>query len=406
MAAHDGAFSISHPPIYKYRFIITSMLLPISKPVWIDTSSALRRLADILCQQPRIAVDTEANSLHAYRERVCLIQFSIPDADYLVDPLALDDLTYLAPIFADPQIEKIFHAAEYDVLGLHRDFDFVFANMFDTMVAARTLGYNAVGLGSLLAEKFGLDVDKHNQKADWAQRPLTEDLLSYARLDTHYLITLREILETELRQKERWELAREDFVRCCYINGNGHRDQKERWERIVGQGELDLRQQTILNELCICREKIAERLNRPVFKVINDHVLLKAAKNPPQSLDGLASSGMSEKQIQRCGKAMLEAIHRGSSTPLVEPTRVTRLPNSVLNRQQTLKNWRKDKARELKVESDVILPRQYLQAIAEKNPRSYEALAQVMDEAPWRLEHFGPEILRVLGVKTTETQMR
>ena len=376
------------------------MPLPVPPPILIDTSSALERLADTLSQQSRIAVDTEANSLHAYRERVCLIQFSTVDADYLVDPLALDDMTHLAPIFADPNIEKIFHAAEYDVLGLHRDFDFVFSNLFDTMIAARTIGYTSVGLGSLLADKFGLDLDKHNQKADWGQRPLTKDLINYAQLDTHYLISLRDMLETELKAKERWDLAREDFVRSCYINnGNSQREQKERWERIDGQGDLDLRQQTILNELCICREKIAERLNRPVFKVINDSVLLKAAKNPPQSFEGLAAIGMTEKQIQRCGKAMLEAIQRGNNIAPVEPTPIIRLPNAVLNRQQTLKNWRKDKARELKVESDVILPRPYVHAIAEKNPRSREALAQVMDEAPWRLEHFGTDILRVLGVK-------
>jgi ribonuclease D len=374
-------------------------LITVPAPVLIDTSSALERLANTLSHQSRIAVDTEANSLHAYRERVCLIQFSTVETDYLVDPLALDDMTHLAPIFADPQIEKIFHAAEYDILGLHRDFDFVFSNLFDTMIAARTLGYTSVGLGSLLAEKFGLDLDKHNQKADWGQRPLTKDLINYAQLDTHYLIALRDILETELHAKDRWELASEDFVRSCYINGNGHREQKERWERVDGQGDLDLRQQTILNELCICREKIAERLNRPVFKVINDSVLLKAAKNPPQSFEGLAAIGMTEKQIQRCGKAILEAIQRGGSIATVEPTRMTRLPNAVLNRQQSLKLWRKDKARELKVESDVILPRPYIHAIAEKNPRSHDALAQVMDEAPWRLEHFGGEILRVLGVK-------
>lgn len=376
------------------------MPLPVPPPILIDTSSALERLANTLSQQSRIAVDTEANSLHAYRERVCLIQFSTVDTDYLVDPLALDDMTHLAPIFADPNIEKIFHAAEYDILGLHRDFDFVFSNLFDTMIAARTLGYTSVGLGSLLADKFGLDLDKHNQKADWGQRPLTKDLINYAQLDTHYLIALRDILENELKTKNRWELAHEDFVRSCYINnGNSQREQKERWERIDGQGDLDLRQQTILNELCLCREKIAERLNRPVFKVINDSVLLKAAKNPPQSFEGLAAIGMTERQIQRCGKAMLEAIQRGNNIAPVAPTPIVRLPNAVLNRQQTLKNWRKDKARELKVESDVILPRPYIHAIAEKNPRSHEALAQVMDEAPWRLEHFGMDILRVLGVK-------
>ncbi len=375
------------------------MTYALPAPIWVDTSSALQGLADILSRQPCIAVDTEANSLHAYRERVCLIQFSIPAADYLVDPLALDDLTYLAPIFADARIEKIFHAAEYDVLGLHRDFDFMFANIFDTMVAARTLGYTAIGLGSLLAEKFGLDVDKHNQKADWAQRPLTPSLVDYARLDTHYLVPLRDLLETELREKERWELAHEDFTRCCYINGNSNRDPRVRWERVDGQSKLDARQQTILNELCVARDKMAERLNRPVFKVVGDHILVEAARTLPQSLEDLAAIGMTEKQIQRSGKIILEAIQRGMNARPVKATDTVHLPNAVLNRLQRLKSWRKKKAEELKVESDIVLPRTYMHAIAEKNPRSREALAQIMDEAPWRLEHFGPEILKALGKK-------
>jgi len=181
-------------------------------------------MVEILAREPRLAVDTEANSLHAYREQVCLIQFSTPQTDYLVDPLSLDDLTHLAPLFSDQGIEIIFHAAEYDVLGLQRDFDFSFSNLFDTMLAARTLGYKQVGLGRLLADKFNVDVDKHNQKADWGQRPLTPGLIDYARLDTHYLIALRDILEAELREKGRWELAQEDFARSCFVNnGNGHR---------------------------------------------------------------------------------------------------------------------------------------------------------------------------------------
>lgn len=374
------------------------MMHSLPAPVWVDTSSALKRLADSLSRHPCIAVDTEANSLHAYRERVCLIQFSTPEGDYLVDPLALVDITYLAPIFADPNIEKIFHAAEYDVLGLHRDFDFVFANIFDTMLAARTMGYASIGLGSLLAEKFGLDLDKHNQKADWGQRPLTDELVDYARLDTHYLVPLRELLEAELREKGRWELAHEDFTRCCFIVNN-NRDPQERWERVSGQKELDGRQQTVLNELCIAREKIARRLDRPVFKVIGDHILLEICKTLPQSFEDLKSIGMSEKQIQRYGKTFLEAVRRGASAPLVSAAVPARLPNVVINRLHRLKNWRKKKAQELEVESDIILPRSYLHAIAEKNPRSRKALAQVLDEVPWRMEHFGAEILKVLAVK-------
>jgi len=357
-------------------------------------------MVEILAREPRLAVDTEANSLHAYREQVCLIQFSTPQTDYLVDPLSLDDLTHLAPLFSDQGIEIIFHAAEYDVLGLQRDFDFSFSNLFDTMLAARTLGYKQVGLGRLLADKFNVDVDKHNQKADWGQRPLTPGLIDYARLDTHYLIALRDILEAELREKGRWELAQEDFARSCFVNnGNGHRPLRGHWERIDGRLDLSQRQQTILNELCIKREKMAERLNRPLFKVVDDRLLLRVAQSEPHNLEQLAAAGLTERQIQRFGRSLLEAVERGSNSPLVQASEVERLSDAVLNRMHRLKSWRKTKAEEMGVESDVILPRVYLYALAEQNPRSPEAFEKTMASSPWRLEHFGPEIMRTLGIK-------
>jgi ribonuclease D len=376
------------------------MILPLSAPILVDTATALKHLAELLSKEPRLAVDTEANSLHAFQERVCLIQFSTPRTDYLVDPLALDDLTYLAPIFSDPQIEIIFHAAEYDVLGLARDFDFSFSSIFDTMLAARTLGYKQVGLASLLSEKFGIDVDKHNQKADWGQRPLTASLIDYARLDTHYLIALRDILEGELREKGRWDLASEDFQRSCFANtGNNHRPLRASWERIDGRLDLNSRQQTILKELCLNREKMAARLNRPLFKVVDDRVLLKVAQSEPRSLEQLANAGFSERQIQRFGKSMLEAVERGLTAPLVQATEQERMPEAVLSRLQRLKAWRKKKAEDMGVESDVILPRVFMNALAEQNPRSLEALEKTMASSPWRLEHFGTELMNTLGIK-------
>jgi ribonuclease D len=377
------------------------MILPLSAPILVDTATALKHLAELLANEPRLAVDTEANSLHAFQERVCLIQFSTPRTDYLVDPLALDDLTYLAPIFSDPQIEIIFHAAEYDVLGLARDFDFSFSSIFDTMLAARTLGYKQVGLASLLSEKFGIDVDKHNQKADWGQRPLTASLIDYARLDTHYLIALRDMLEAELREKGRWELASEDFQRSCFANtGNNHRPVRASWERIDGRLDLNSRQQTILKELCLNREKMAARLNRPLFKVVDDRVLLRIAQTEPRSLEQLSNAGFSERQIQRFGKSMLEAVERGLTAPLVQATEQERMPEAVLNRLQRLKAWRKKKAEDMGVESDVILPRVFMNALAEQNPRSLEALEKAMASSPWRLEHFGAELMNTLGIKT------
>ena len=167
-------------------------------PVLITRFAELTDLVDHLTRQPVVAVDTESNSLYAYREQVCLIQFSTPREDYLVDPLAIRDLSLLGPLFADPKIEKIFHAAEYDLICLERDFEFRFANLFDTMMAARILGREELGLGALLEQEFGVVLDKRYQRANWGQRPLPADLLAYARLDTHYLIQLRQRLHDEL----------------------------------------------------------------------------------------------------------------------------------------------------------------------------------------------------------------
>ena len=128
---------------------MTNLILP--PPVWVDTPDTFHRMLGDLTAQPRLAVDTESNSLHAYREQVCLIQFTTPSKDYVIDPLALPDMGALGPIFSNPNIEKIFHASEYDLICLRRDFNFQFVNLFDTMHAARVLGYPYVGLDNLLA---------------------------------------------------------------------------------------------------------------------------------------------------------------------------------------------------------------------------------------------------------------
>jgi len=374
-------------------------LPPLSAPILVDTPSALKHLAELLSKEPRLAVDTEANSLHAFQERVCLIQFSTPQADYLVDPIALDDLTYLAPLFSDPNIEIIFHAAEYDVLGLQRDFDFSFSSIFDTMLAARTLGYKQVGLASLLSEKFGVDVDKHNQKADWGMRPLSASLIDYARLDTHYLIALRDILAAELREKGRWELANEDFQRSCFVNTSAkERPVRTGWERVDGRQDMTSRQQTVLKELCLAREKLAARLDRPLFKVIDDRVLVRLTLAEPRSMEQLRNAGLTERQVQRFGRQMLDAVERGLTAPLVHATGTERTPDAILNRMQRLKAWRKKKAEEMGVESDIILPRVLMQALAEQNPRSLADLEKVLNSSPWRLEHFKTELIHTLGI--------
>jgi ribonuclease D len=383
-------------------FIMSSESLP--GPIFIARPPALRRLAENLLREPIVAVDTESNSLYVYQEQVCLIQFSTPRADFLVDPLALGDLSPLALFFSHPGIEKVFHAAEYDLLCLKRDFGFDFANIFDTMIAARTLGYTAIGLGSLLEAEFGIHLDKRQQRANWGQRPVPGELLTYAQLDTHYLAALRQRLYRQLVEKGLWELALEDFNRTCRVMG-GLSDNKngDCW-RINGAHELTPQKVAVLAELCTYRDQVARAINRPLFKVISDRTLLAIADECPLSLDQLERiHGMSRLQMERHGQALLDAVQRGLAAEPVYPPRHPRPDDQYLARLETLRNWRKTTAQDLGVSSDVVLPRDLLLSIAGQDPHKPEDLAQVMSEVPWRLEQFGEQILEIL-TSVTEKQ--
>lgn len=370
-------------------------LLP--PPIWVDNTNLFNQMSGDLSLQTRIAVDTESNSLHAYREQVCLIQFSTLKKDYLVDPLALNDLSLLASIFSNPHIEKVFHAAEYDLICLRRDFGFEVTNLFDTMHAARVLGYQFVGLDNLLAEKFKFEMDKRHQKADWAARPLTAAQIDYARLDTHYLFALRDLLEAELKEKDRLELAREDFVRASNVEIPRGKLNGTSWRRFSMRRDITSRELTILSELCISRERIAEHMNRPVFKVISDDMLLDIARSLPQKDVDLAGIGLSPKQIRLWGGDILSALKRGVEAPLVEREQAKRPNDATLRRLEKLKSWRKKVAQEFSVESDIILPKIYLNVLADKPPKSLHELELIMHDSPTRFDRYSAQIYRLLG---------
>ena len=367
-------------------------------PVWVDEQHSLQQMIGELSAQPRVAVDTESNSLHAYRERVCLIQFSTPKTDFVVDPFALRDLNSLAPLFANPTIEKIFHAAEYDLICLRRDFGFQFANLFDTMQAARILGYPFVGLDNILLEKFDVKIDKRHQKANWGARPLTFQQIDYARQDTHYLFQLRDLLESQLREKERWEIAQDDFAIACHVEIPKERSTGSAWKRFASRKDVSPRELTILYELCQARDQIAEKLNRPTFKVISDDILLAMARKVPPSDSALLEIGLSPKQVRLWGGVILAAITRGSESPLMQREHVQRPSDAILKRLDKLKTWRKNIAKKMSVESDIVLPKRYLNTLAENPPRNLHELESVMSNSPWRFRHFGVQILGLLGV--------
>lgn len=374
------------------------MSQPLSPPVWVATQTELDVLVRKLLKQTCLAVDTESNSLHAYHEQVCLIQISTTDTDYLVDPLALDDLSLLEKIFANPKIQKIFHAAEYDLICLKRDFDFSVTNIFDTRWAVRLLGYSRDGLNGLLAEKFDIKVNKKYQKADWGKRPLSPEQINYARLDTHYLIPLRDMLQAEMEEKGLMQLAREDFERATDVEIPPGKPVL--WERMANNHGFTLRELTILKEVYECRERIAEDLDRPPFKVMGDKQLYDIARMQPQHPDELQGLGLSYRQVKRWGTVLLQAVEQGKKAPLVKPQQPERPDEAFVSRLDALKTWRKGTARKMKVESDVVLPRPLMEMIADRAPRSIPELSELLSESPWRMARFGPQILKtVKGIR-------
>ncbi|OGO26937.1 MAG: hypothetical protein A2Z16_00510 [Chloroflexi bacterium RBG_16_54_18] len=364
----------------------------------------LKQTAEELVRQEIVGVDTESNSLYAYFERVCLIQFSTTEIDLLIDPLGMGDLSALKPVFGNPTIEKVFHAAEYDLICLKRDFDFEFANLFDTMAASRILGYEAVGLGSMLEAHFGIKVDKRQQRANWGQRPLPAELLNYASLDTHYLIQLRNILKEKLNERGLWLLAEEDFQRLAALqaiegNGGGEERAVDPW-RINGAHDLQPQQARVLMELCRYRDKIARQLDRPLFKVINDQTLMRIALETPRDLESLRRMpGMTPAQVRRHGMKLLEAVKFGLKADPIYPPRWPRPDEGYLQRVEALRQWRKTTAQRMGVQSDVVLPRDVMNDLAKLNPRDEMELCEVMSSVPWRRERFGGKILEAMGKK-------
>ncbi len=366
-------------------------------PLLVADAAALEQLVATLVREPAIGVDTESNSLFAYRERVCLIQFSTPTEDFILDPLAFDDLNSLAPLFADPRQQKIFHASEYDVICLKRDYNFQFSNMFDTMVAARTLGWPQLGLAAILETHYGLRMNKRFQRADWGLRPLTPELLDYARLDTRFLVRLRDILMAELAAKGRLLEAQEEFARLERVAGAGNGVNPNAFWRINGARDLPPAQAGVLRELHEYRERQAERADRPPFKVMSDQTLLAIAHSGPNSLGDLERlPGMTAQQIRRHGANLLKAVRRGLGGPPARPPHFEREPDSVRERYELLHQWRKRKAQARGVESDVIISRDALWELARGAPRTPEALALIENLGPVRREAYGPEILDVI----------
>ena len=374
-------------------------------PALVSTPEQLAALVHDLEAAPVVAVDTESNSLFAYWEQVCLIQFSTPGGDgvgtdYLIDPLALPDLSPLGPLFANPDQQKIFHAAEYDIICLKRDYGFEFNHIFDTMVAARTLGWPQVGLGPILETHFGVKTDKKYQRANWGHRPLTLEQLDYARRDTHYLCALKDQLTADLLAAGRLEEAQEEFARLTQVRAGETAPTPEAFWQITGARDLPPYQAAVLREVYWYREQQAQHANHPPFKVMSGQTLLEIAQRCPRHVDDLRGiTGMTPSQLRRHAAGLLKAVQHGLAAPPPRTPTPLAEPDDVRERYERLRQWRKQKAQGRGVESDVIVPREALRELAQRAPRTLDELCDIGPLGPWRRKLYGEEILKVLEGK-------
>ena len=232
----------------------------------ISTPEQLAAFLPVVKAAPWLALDTEADSLHAYPEKVCLIQISTAAGDRLVDPLAGLDLAPLLDALAGREL--IFHAADYDLRLLRKHHEFTPSVIFDTMLAARLLGERQFGLSSLVEKFLGVKLDKGSQKADWARRPLTPKMEVYARNDTHHLKPLEEKLNAELRAKGRLAWHQESCARLIEECSRPALVDEDAVWRVKGSSFLDRGSLAVLRELWRWREREALAANRPPFFVL------------------------------------------------------------------------------------------------------------------------------------------
>ena len=243
----------------------------------IATDSQLAVLLPKLDRVDRIALDTEADSLHCYFEKLCLVQLGFGGHDYLIDPLASVDLTPLMKVLAEKQI--VLQGADFDLRLLRRSLEFVPGRIFDTVIAARVLGIREFSLAALVNRFFGIVLPKGSQKANWAQRPLPAHMAEYAMNDTRYLLPLAEKLEADLKGRDRFEWFQQSCQRALeQASVRRVRDEDEVW-RISGSGKLDARSSAVLRELWHWREKEAQAADRPAFHILQNNLLLEAARS-------------------------------------------------------------------------------------------------------------------------------
>jgi ribonuclease D len=368
----------------------------------IETPDELADIIEVLEKYDAVAVDLEADSMFHFKEKVCLVQMATKHHNFVIDPLKIQDLSSLRPLFNNPEIQKIFHGADYDVRSLYRDFQIVIQNMFDTQLASRFVGDKATGLEAVVHKRFNVRLNKKYQKKDWSERPLPEKMVEYAARDTFYLLALREILMKELDDKGRLDWVCEEcelLSRVRAMQGNG----EPLFLRFKGAGQLSHRRLGVLEAILQFRAKLAEEKDRPLFKVFSNISAMKLAVSEPCTMQALKQTkALSPKQVNMFGAALVLIIRDALSMPFDKlPSYPHKKPPildpNVPKRVKALKSWRDSYAKKLNIDSSIITPKNIMTALAVKKPKNLNELEQIDELKNWQKKEFGEHIIKVLN---------
>jgi ribonuclease D len=365
-------------------------------PDLIDTQAALDEAVEQLRRQPALALDTESDAFVAYRPRICLVQISIPGRDLLVDPLADVDLAPFGALLADPKHEVVFHAAENDVILIQHQFGWRIASLFDTQVACFVLGLPPYSLAGVLEARFGVKLDKREQRSDWSRRPLAESQTNYAVEDTSHLLDLAAELQEQARRAGRLEEIRSECGRIAEREWTPEPFDPEGFRRMAGATQLDGIGLRILRDLYLLRNSEAERRNWAPFRIAGDNVLVAVAKDRIVEDGSPIPRGFWRRYGKRVAGIVRQAGKRGA-LPARERRRRTRsepAPPAVKERYERLRRWRGMAAEDRGVESFVVARNELLMKVAEAGPGTLGELESLLE--PFRFQEYGEAILSVV----------
>lgn len=357
----------------------------------------------------RIALDCEAAGFHRYSDRLCLLQLTTESRTYLLDPLAFDPSDLLRAPLENPDVRVIMHGADYDLRLLDRDLGIRLQGLFDTQVAAAMLGEKALGLQALLENRLGVSLSKKFQRADWAERPLSDGMLEYAADDTRYLMKLADLLTADLvaAGREAWAA---DECRALEENALARPTTPEEPEdpvtRVKGARDLTPREVTALREAVEWRDSLARERDKAPFRIVGDQPLIEAVLTRPLDQRELADiKGFPSGLARGEGIELLQRFDRVAQLPDEElrpyPRNQRRGPGrpppEVEELAEKLKVARNRRAEELGLDRGTLLANAVVTAIAVEAPQDLAALARVEGMRKWQVEAVGPMLLEVLA---------